>query len=91
MTEIRQLTTFLYERCPQMMHHNLAIIRGDRKNPTLKGPALQEYKDLYEYIRRLWASARSAATASIVEPMLQWAKLEAAETERSSCPAAPAC
>ncbi len=37
MTAIKQLTTFLYDRCPQMMHHNLAIIRGDRKNPTLQG------------------------------------------------------
>ncbi len=60
MAEIRQLTTYLYDRCPQMMHHNLAIIRGDRKNPTLKGPALQEYRDLYEYIRRLVGSARGA-------------------------------
>jgi sulfatase maturation enzyme AslB (radical SAM superfamily) len=34
MAEIRKLTTFLYDRCPRMMHHNLAIIRGDRKNPT---------------------------------------------------------
>ena len=40
MGEIKKLTTFLYDRCPQMMHHNLAIIRGDRKNPTLRGPAL---------------------------------------------------
>ncbi|MBK7715843.1 MAG: radical SAM protein [Gemmatimonadetes bacterium] len=32
MEEIKKLTTYLYERCPQMDHHNLAIIRGDRKN-----------------------------------------------------------
>ncbi|MFN8581053.1 MAG: hypothetical protein U0163_08780 [Gemmatimonadaceae bacterium] len=38
MAEIKQLTTYLYDRCPQMDHHNLAIIRGDRKNPTLQGP-----------------------------------------------------
>jgi hypothetical protein len=39
----------------QMMQHNLAIIRGDRKNPTLRGPALGEYRQLYGYIRRLWS------------------------------------
>jgi AdoMet-dependent heme synthase len=82
MREIKQLTTFLYDRCPQMTHHNLAIIRGDRKNPTLKGPAMQEYRDLYSYIRRLWADREEARYGSIVEPMLQWAKLKAAEEER---------
>ena len=82
MREIKQLTTFLYDRCPQMTHHNLAIIRGDRKNPTLKGPAMQEYRDLYSYIRRLWADREEARYGSIVEPMLQWAKLKAAEQER---------
>jgi MoaA/NifB/PqqE/SkfB family radical SAM enzyme len=55
MDEIRRLTTYLYDNCPKMDHHNLAIIRGDRKNPTLTGPVLKQYEDLYEYIRRLWA------------------------------------
>ena len=86
MREIKQLTTFLYDRCPQMTHHNLAIIRGDRKNPTLKGPAMQEYRDLYSYIRRLWADREEARYGSIVEPMLQWAKLKAAEQERQFIP-----
>jgi len=82
MDEIAQLTTFLYDRCPQMTHHNLAIIRGDRKNPTLQGPALQVYRDLYAYIRRLWAPREEARYGSVVEPMLQWAKLKSAEEER---------
>ena len=86
MREIRMLTTFLYDRCPRMMHHNLAIIRGDRKNPTLKGPALQEYRDLYEYVRRLWSQREQRRYGSIVEPMLQFAKLKAAEDERQYVP-----
>ena len=40
--EIRQLTKDLYDRCPKMDHHNLALIRGDRKNPSLQGPLLAE-------------------------------------------------
>src|SRR5207244_7563681 len=32
--EIARLTDFLFERCPKMDHHNLALIRGDRKNPS---------------------------------------------------------
>ncbi|TMG84313.1 MAG: radical SAM protein [Betaproteobacteria bacterium] len=82
MEQIRQLTTFLYDRCPQMTHHNLAIIRGERKNPTLQGPALQQYRDLYAYIRRLWSAREESRYGSLVEPMLQWAKLKSAEQER---------
>jgi len=86
MAEIKRLTTFLYERCPKMMHHNLAIIRGDRKNPTLQGPSLDEYKDLYQYIRRLWAAREEARYGSIVEPMLQWVKLKSAEQNAQFVP-----
>jgi MoaA/NifB/PqqE/SkfB family radical SAM enzyme len=76
MEEIRRLTTYLFDRCPKMDHHNLAIIRGDRKNPSLQGPSLLEYQQLYEYIRRLWASREAGRYGSLVEPMLQWAKLK---------------
>ena len=86
MVQIKLLTTFLYDRCPQMMHHNLAIIRGDRKNPTLQGPALEEYKRLYDYIRRLWADREKNRYGSIVEPLLQWAKLKSAELEQQFVP-----
>src|SRR5262249_27622255 len=47
MDELWRLTEFLHDRCPQMDHHNLAIIRGDRKNPSLQGPALDKYAALY--------------------------------------------
>lgn len=86
MAEIRQLTTYLFDRCPQMMHHNLAIIRGDRKNPTLQGPALQAYRDLYDYLRRLWADREERRYGSVVEPMLQWVKLKGAEQKRQYVP-----
>ena len=86
MEEIRKLTTYLYDRCPQMDHHNLAIIRGDRKNPTLKGPSLKQYEDLYEYVRKLWAPREKGRYGSIVEPMLQWAKVETVKQERQVIP-----
>ncbi len=73
--EIKRLTGYLYERCPRMDHHNLAIIRGDRKNPSLQGPSLQQYQDLYQYIRQLWSPRETGRYGSVVEPMLQWAKL----------------
>ena len=84
--EIKRLTTYLYERCPQMDHHNLAIIRGDRKNPDLAGPLLKEYSELYTYIRRLWAPREADRYGAIVEPMLQWAKVQTLKQKRQVVP-----
>jgi MoaA/NifB/PqqE/SkfB family radical SAM enzyme len=86
MDEIRRLTTYLFERCPKMDHHNLALIRGDRKNPSLHGPNLQQYQLLYEYVRRLWASREENRYGSIVEPMLQWAKSRTADRQEQVIP-----
>ena len=55
MDEVRQLSTYLYERCPLMDHHNIALIRGDRKNPSLQGPDLKAYEELFTDIQRVWA------------------------------------
>jgi MoaA/NifB/PqqE/SkfB family radical SAM enzyme len=86
MDEIRKLTSFLYDRCPKMDHHNLAMIRGDRKNPSLHGPGLEQYRQLYEYVRRLWATREKDRYGSIVEPMLQWAKSRTAATQAQVVP-----
>ncbi len=86
MEEIKRLTTLLYDRCPKMAHHNLALIRGDRKNPTLQGPKLAEYEALYEYVRRLWAPREQSRYGAVVEPMLQWAKVKTAREQRQVVP-----
>jgi MoaA/NifB/PqqE/SkfB family radical SAM enzyme len=82
MDELRKLTTFLFDRCPNISHHNLALIRGDRKNPSLQGPKLAEYQALYEYFRSLWAPREESRYGSMVEPMLQWAKVRTAREQR---------
>ncbi|MGH9387565.1 MAG: radical SAM/SPASM domain-containing protein [Vicinamibacterales bacterium] len=84
--EIRELTKYLFDRCPKMDHHNLAIIRGDRKNKSLIRPATREYEDLYEYVRRLWAPREEGRYGAVVEPMLQWAKVETIEQDRQVIP-----
>ena len=86
MDEIRRLTTFLFDRCPAMDHHNLAMIRGDRKNPSLRGPSLQQYRELYEYVRRLWEPRERGRYGSFVDPMLQWAKTRTADEQRQVIP-----
>src|SRR5262252_1021076 len=86
MDEIRRLTSYLFDRCPKMDHHNLALIRGDRKNPSLHGPSLEQYRRLYEYIRRLWEPRETGRYGSVVEPMLQWAKSRTATAQEQIIP-----
>ncbi|MCK6445610.1 MAG: radical SAM protein [Planctomycetes bacterium] len=86
MDEIKRLTTFLFDRCPQMDHHNLAIMRGDPKNHSLSGPSLVAYQELYEYIRGLWATREEGRYGGIVEPMLQHAKVRTIEEKRQVIP-----
>jgi MoaA/NifB/PqqE/SkfB family radical SAM enzyme len=84
--QIKSLTTYLYERCPAMDHHNLALIRGDRKNPSLVIPDLVAYGQLYQYARRLWAPREEQRYGSLVEPMLQWAKTKTAQRQEQIVP-----
>jgi len=86
MEEIRRLTAYLFERCPKMDHHNLAMIRGDRKNPSLHGPKLEQYQELYHYVQQVWAPREEGRFGSIVEPMLQWAKVRTAKEQQQVVP-----
>lgn len=86
MDEIRKLTTFLFDNCPQMAHHHLAIIRGDRKNPSLQGPELERYNELAGYVRRLWQSRDEHRQGSIVDPLLQYVKQRGAQEQRQIVP-----
>jgi MoaA/NifB/PqqE/SkfB family radical SAM enzyme len=79
--EIRRLTDFLHARCPAMDHHNLAVLRGDRKDPNLRGPDLAAYRDLYGHVASVWRDREEGRFGAVVEPMLQWAKLRTLETE----------
>ena len=84
--EIRRLTTYLFERCPQMEHHNLALIRGDRKNPSLEGPALRAFQELDRYAKRLWAQREQGRIGAVVDPMLTWAKVRTAAERQQVVP-----
>jgi MoaA/NifB/PqqE/SkfB family radical SAM enzyme len=84
--EVKRLTTYLYERFPAMDHHNLALIRGDRKNPALLLPNLAAYQELVQYARQLWAPREEKRYGSLVEPMLQWAKVKTAVQQTQVVP-----
>ncbi len=84
--EVRRLSHFLYDRCPRMDHHNLALIRGDRKNPSLQGPMLDAYCRLADQMRARWAPREEGRFGGIVDPMLHWAKVETARERRQVVP-----
>ena len=86
LTEIGNLSGYLYDRCPQMDHHNIALIRGDRKNPSLQGPRLSEYRSLVETVSRVWSDREKGRFGSSVDPLLQWAKIETARERRQIIP-----
>ena len=86
MEDLWKLTEYLHDRCPAMEHHNLAIIRGDRKNPSLQGPALQQYRDLYRHVAEVWKDRDDKRFGAVVEPMLQWAKLKTIECKSQYVP-----
>ncbi len=86
MQDLWKLTEYLHDRCPAMEHHNLAIIRGDRKNPSLQGPALQQYRDLYRHTAEAWKDREDKRFGAVVEPMLQWAKLKTIECKSQHVP-----
>jgi MoaA/NifB/PqqE/SkfB family radical SAM enzyme len=84
--ELKQLTSHLFERCPKMDHHNLAIIRGDRKNPSLKGPQLDAYDALYKHLRSVWAEREKGRFGGIVDPMLNWTKRKTIDRQTQVVP-----
>ena len=86
MDECWRLTEYLRERCPSMEHHNLAIIRGDRKNASLQGPALEQYQRLYGHVAEVWKDSEATRFGAVVEPMLQWGKVKTIETSSQYIP-----
>jgi MoaA/NifB/PqqE/SkfB family radical SAM enzyme len=65
-----------------MDHHNIAMIRGDRKSPSLQAPQLDSYKELYDYVEQVWKSREKIRFGAVVEPMLQFVKCETAKEQR---------
>jgi MoaA/NifB/PqqE/SkfB family radical SAM enzyme len=84
--EIRSLTRFLYDRCPAMDHHNIALIRGDAKDSRYLGPDLKLYQGLHDYAQQVWAPRENGRFGSVVEPLLHWAKMETATKKTQVVP-----
>src|SRR5260370_5633086 len=68
MDGIWELTEYLHDNCPAIEHHNLAIIRGDRKNPSLQAPALDRHRKLYEHGAKHWKDREQGRFGSVVGP-----------------------
>ncbi len=84
--QVQELTDHLYERCPSMEHHNLAILRGDRLNQSLTGPAREAYDTVWRHLRMRWAPREKGRFGGIVDPMLHHAKLRTLDEKRQVIP-----
>src|SRR5262249_19188944 len=84
--ELRRLADYLFEHCPKLDHVNLALIRGDRKNPTLQGPDMQRSLELWAYIRKLWSQRENHRLGGFMDPLIQWAKVKTANDHEQSVP-----
>lgn len=84
--EIKELTSYLFERCPKMTHHNIAMIRGERKRPTLQGPGLQQYRELIAFMAKLWKPREESRFGSIVDPLLHRGKIRIAKSQSQAIP-----
>jgi MoaA/NifB/PqqE/SkfB family radical SAM enzyme len=84
--EVRRLTGYLHERCSAMDHHSVALIRGDRKNPSLQGPELVAFDDFHARIQSLWAKRERGRFGRMVEPMLHWARVRTAQQGKQVIP-----
>ena len=84
--EIRSLTTFLFERCPKMEHHNVPVIRGDRKNPSLLAPDPDAFAELWERVQEVWRPREEGRFGGLVEPLLQWARDRTLREQRQVVP-----
>jgi len=84
--EIKRLTTFLHDRCPAMNHHNIAMLRGERKRPTLVGPELVAYRELVDYMASLWRDREEGRFGGVVDPMLHWGKEQIAAAQGQAIP-----
>lgn len=72
--EIRNLSKYLYDHCPSVEHHGIAVIRGDWKNKDIEEPPAEDFRNLCEYVERLWSDRGKKRFGWVVEPMSQWAR-----------------
>ena len=84
--DVIPLTEYLHRRCEAMEHHNLAIIRGDRLNPSLTGPDRTAYDVAWRKLRAVWSDRESGRFGGIVDPMLHHAKLKTLEARAQVVP-----
>ncbi len=74
--EVRQLSHFLFDHCSSIEHHGIALIRDNWKEQSLQKPAAEKYRKLCLHIETLWKIRKKKRAGSLVEPLLQYAKLE---------------
>ncbi|WP_162532196.1 radical SAM protein [Candidatus Scalindua japonica] len=84
--EVRKLSHFLFDNCPLMEHHGIALIRDNWMNQALRKPVLEQYRELYAHLEKLWRKREKKRGGSQVGPLLQYAKCETIRKRRQVIP-----
>ncbi len=84
--DLGRLSEQLFERCPRIDRHGVAMLEGDRRSAELLSPDRAEYQRLCGAVRSLWAPRDAARFGAVVDPVVQWTVAETARRQRQVAP-----
>jgi radical SAM protein with 4Fe4S-binding SPASM domain len=84
--EIERLSRYLYDRCPQLERHQLRLLSGERRRPTLRAPEVGRFLSLEQRIRRIWADRVRSPRERVTEPLMSWARAQALSSREQVVP-----
>lgn len=84
--EIERLSSYLYQRCPQLDRHALTLLQGERRRSTLRAPELGRFLELERRVQVLWADRERGLQTKLAQPVLRWVKTQALELRQQVVP-----
>jgi MoaA/NifB/PqqE/SkfB family radical SAM enzyme len=84
--EIERLSSYLYERCPQLERHSVTRLRGEHRSLQLRSPELGRFLELDRKLKTMWADRERDPLRKLASPAWHWAQLQAAEEREQVVP-----
>jgi MoaA/NifB/PqqE/SkfB family radical SAM enzyme len=84
--EIERLSSYLYERCPQLERHSVTRLRAECSSLSLRPPELGRFLELDRKLKSNWADRERDSLRKLASPALHWAQLQAAEEREQIVP-----
>ena len=84
--DLRQLSRRLFDRCPRVDRHGVALLGAGYKDARLEAAPPEEFRALSRFIRTLWAPRDASRFGAVVDPLLQWTVAQTASENRQVAP-----